>query len=174
MVKNSIDNDYQYLYIVPNEYHEGAKMSGGSQSAMARFSEFLVQRGLRLTNQRRLIASVFFREDGHHSVEELCSLTRKDDPRVGYATVYRTMKLLKEAGLATGMSLGDGFARYEAPTRKGHHDHLICRACGKIVEFENDRIESLQEEVARRHGFKVTDHKMELYGVCGACLQARS
>ena len=69
-------------------------------------------------------------------------------------------------------SLVSGLARYEPPSSRGHHDHLICRGCGRIVEFENDQIESLQEKVARRHGFIVTDHRMELYGVCGGCREA--
>ena len=136
---------------------------------MKRFNEFLAGRGLRLTEQRRIIADAFFREKGHHSADTIFGLVKKSHPGIGYATVYRTLKLLKEAGLATGMNLGDGFARYEPPSKRGHHDHLICRGCGRIVEFENDRIESLQERVARRHGFTVTDHKLELYGVCGAC-----
>ena len=135
------------------------------------FEAFLQARGLRLTGQRRRIAETFLRESGHRSAEEIYRQVKKIDPRVGSATVYRTLKLLREAGLARGMSLGDGFARYEAPSGRGHHDHLICRACGKIVEFENSRIEALQQQVARKHGFTVTDHKMELYGVCGGCRQ---
>jgi len=135
------------------------------------FEAFLQARGLRLTGQRRRIAETFLRESGHRSAEEIYRQVKKIDPRVGSATVYRTLKLLREAGLARGMSLGDGFARYEAPSGKGHHDHLVCRSCGKIVEFENSRIEELQLQVAKKHGFTVTDHKMELYGICGACRQ---
>jgi Fur family ferric uptake transcriptional regulator len=85
------------------------------------------------------------------------------------ATVYRTMKLLSESGLAHARNFGDGQTRYEAAVGKHHHDHLICTRCGTIVEFENDRIETMQEAVARKHGFKVTSHKMELYGLCRNC-----
>jgi Fur family ferric uptake transcriptional regulator len=88
------------------------------------------------------------------------------------ATVYRTMKLLAEAGLAHARNFGDGQTRYEAAVGKHHHDHLICTQCGTIVEFEDDRIESLQDAVARKHGFKVTSHKMELYGICKSCQRA--
>ena len=136
---------------------------------MQRFAGFLEGRNLRLTEQRRLIAEVFFRSGGHPSAEEITREVKAANAAVGFATVYRTLKLLTESGLARGMSIGDGFARYEPPSRQGHHDHLICRACGRIVEFENDRIESLQEKVAQQHGFTVTDHKLELYGLCGTC-----
>lgn len=136
---------------------------------MERFAGFLAERGLRLTDQRRLVAATFFDSEGHHSAEEIYRHVKEVVPGIGSATVYRTLRLLKEAGLATGMSFGDGFARYEPPSKRGHHDHLICRGCGRIVEFENNRIEELQREVARRHGFLVTDHRMELYGLCGAC-----
>jgi len=141
---------------------------------MERFTLFLQERGLRLTDQRREVASTFFGAEGHHSADEIFSLVRARVPGIGFATVYRTLKLLREAGLATGMNTGDGFARYEPPSGKGHHDHLICRSCGLIVEFENDRIEELQGEVARRHGFTVTDHRMELYGLCGGCRSGKS
>jgi Fur family ferric uptake transcriptional regulator len=140
-----------------------------TETPMQRFAEFLAGRDLRLTEQRRLIAEVFFRAVGHPSAEEITREVKSANAGIGFATVYRTLKLLTEAGLAKGMSIGDGFARYETPSQRGHHDHLICRGCGRIVEFENDQIESLQEKVARQHGFTVTDHKMELYGLCGAC-----
>ncbi len=140
-----------------------------TETPMHRFSEFLAGRQLRLTEQRRLIAEVFFRAGGHPSAEEITREVKAANAAIGFATVYRTLKLLTEASLAKGMSIGDGFSRYEPPSRRGHHDHLICRACGRIVEFENDQIESLQDKVARQHGFTVTDHKLELYGLCGAC-----
>lgn len=137
--------------------------------ATARFTDFLAERGLRLTAQRRVIADIFFRTEGHHSAEEIARAVREQHSGIGPATVYRTLKLLREAGLATGMNTGDGLARYESPFRRAHHDHLVCRHCGRIVEFENDQIEALQQRVAERHGFVVTDHRLELFGVCGAC-----
>jgi len=136
---------------------------------MRLFEEFLEGRGLRLTDQRRQIALVFFDSDGHHSAEDIYHRAQQQLSGIGTATVYRTMKLLNEAGLAMGLNLGDGFARYEPPSERGHHDHLICRRCGKIVEFANDQIEELQAKVAKRHGFVVTDHRLDLYGLCGGC-----
>jgi Fur family ferric uptake transcriptional regulator len=148
-----------------------AERSGMSGGTLNDFEAFLQARGLRLTGQRQRIAETFLEAEGHLSADEIYRQVKKRDARIGSATVYRTLKLLREAGLATGMSVGDGFARYEAPSGRGHHDHLICRACGMIVEFENGRIEALQLEVAKKHGFTVTDHKMELYGICGGCRQ---
>lgn len=137
--------------------------------ATTRFTDFLSERGLRLTGQRRVIADIFFRSEGHHSAEDIVRMVRETHHRIGPATVYRTLKLLREAGLAAGMNTGDGLARYESPFRRAHHDHLVCRSCGRIVEFENDQIEALQQRVAERHGFVVTDHRLELFGVCGVC-----
>lgn len=146
-----------------------ANEQNSAVSATARFSDYLAERGLRLTGQRRIIADIFFRSEGHHSAEEIARMVREAHQGIGPATVYRTLKLLREAGLAAGMNTGDGLARYESPFRRAHHDHLVCRRCGRIVEFENDQIEALQQRVAERHGFVVTDHRLELFGVCGAC-----
>ena len=96
------------------------------------------------------------------------------NPRVGYATVYRTLKLLKECGLADERHFDDGQARYE-PTEEEeqHHDHIICERCGKIVEFDSEEIEKLQERIARFLGFVVSRHRMELYGICAECREGR-
>ncbi len=135
-------------------------------------NRFMSERGLKSTRQRSLIIDTFFETPGHLSVEELWSKVRALDARVSVATVYRTMKLLSESGLAHARNFGDGQTRYEAAVGRDHHDHLICTRCGKILEFENDRIEAMQDSVARKHGFKVTSHKMELYGLCKACQRA--
>jgi len=133
---------------------------------------YLQRMGLKHSRQRERIADAFFAMDGHVTVEEVVARARRDDPRVSLATVYRTMKLLADSGLATARQFGDGQTRYEAAEGRGHHDHLICTGCGAIVEFSNDRIESLQTLVARRHGFDVENHKLELYGRCQRCRRA--
>lgn len=133
---------------------------------------YMSERGLKSTRQRGLIIDAFFAMHGHFSVEEVWARVRQDDPRVSVATVYRTMKLLAECGLAHPRNFGDGQTRYEAAVGREHHDHLICTRCGAIIEFENDQIERMQDAVARRHGFKVTSHKMELYGLCEDCQAA--
>ena len=130
-------------------------------------ARYMGQHGLKTTRQRSLIIDTFFQVGGHLSVEELWSRVRQRDRKVSVATVYRTMKLLNDCGLAHARNFGDGQTRYEGVGH--HHDHLICTQCGTIVEFENDRIEALQDRVARQHGFKVNSHKMELYGLCATC-----
>ncbi len=133
------------------------------------FKEHLRRQGLKSTAQRDDIAHVFFASNRHISVEELYNEVKRVNPRLGYATVYRTMKLLTECGLAVERHFRDGEARYESLSEGHHHDHLICERCGKIVEFKEDRIDTLQAEVARRLGFRFTGHKMELYGLCRDC-----
>ena len=102
------------------------------------------------------------------SIDDLLAKVRKRSPKVGYATVYRTMKLLTDSGIAAARQFGDGQTRYEVMgDGHGHHDHLICTNCGLILEFENDTIEQLQDEMADRlGGFKLVRHKLELYGLC--------
>jgi Fur family ferric uptake transcriptional regulator len=137
--------------------------------------EYIAKHGLKTSRQRELIAEVFFAAGGHLSIDELLERVRTTDPKVGQATVYRTMKLLTKCGLAEPRQFGDGHTRYE-PVEEDHehHDHLICTSCGKIVEFHNDEIELLQDRVADQHGFVVTHHKMELYGLCEDCRKKRA
>jgi Fur family ferric uptake transcriptional regulator len=132
--------------------------------------ECISKEGLKQSRQREIIAEVFFGSEGHISVDEVLQRVRKVDPRVSQATVYRTMKLLTEFGLAEARHFLEGHTLYE-PSGEGkeHHDHLICTGCGQIVEFVDERIEELQDEVARKHGFEVVKHKMELYGLCDKC-----
>ena len=113
------------------------------------------------------IAEVFFDSGKHLSLAEVHELAKAQHSSVGFATVYRTMKLLAESGLAHEHKFAEGNVRYEPAG--DHHDHLICVRCEKIVEFEEPRIEALQEETAKRLGFRFTGHKMELYGVCRRC-----
>ena len=96
------------------------------------------------------------------------------NPRVGYATVYRTLKLLKECGLAAERHFDDGQARYETVEEEEQHDHIICERCGKIVEFASEELERLQDQIARILGFVVARHKMELYGMCADCRAGRT
>lgn len=133
--------------------------------------EHMVKRGLRSTDQRRLIVETFFKSPNHISIEELLADVRQKDSRIGYATVYRTLKLLTECGVAFERKFGDGLTRYELADDSSHHDHLICVDCGKIVEFEEPQIEELQELIAARYGFVLQTHKHEMYGTCAECQQ---
>ncbi|HZR10976.1 MAG TPA: transcriptional repressor [Myxococcales bacterium] len=143
-------------------------------AARERLSSWIAARGLKATRQRDLIVDAFFSQVGHLSVEELVEKAKQRDPSIGAATVYRTMKILTDAGLASARHFEGGQTRYEAALDRHHHDHLICTSCGNIVEFENERIEELQDRVAQEHGFSVTHHKLELYGLCARCNQQQS
>lgn len=139
------------------------------KKAKSVFGEYLHSKGLRMTRQRGLILEIFRKKEGHLSPEELYLLVKKKDPSVGRATVYRMLKLLKEADLAMQVNFGEGLSRYEHKYGHAHHDHLICIRCGGMTEVVDEKIERLQESLARRHGFFLTAHKMDLYGVCPAC-----
>lgn len=127
------------------------------------------KQGLRSTEQRRVIVDTFVNAKSHLTIEELLALVKQRDPRIGYATVYRTLKMLAESGIANELHFGDNFARYELSNGTAHHDHLICTLCGAIVEFEEPAIEELQRRIAERHGFVVDTHRHELYGTCAQC-----
>lgn len=138
--------------------------------------DYMSGKGLRTTEQRRLIVATFFETSDHLTIDELLERVRAIDHRVGYATVYRTMRMLTEGGIANELHFGDGVTRYEIADEDAHHDHLICEECGQIIEFEEPLIEELQGRVAAAHGFVVTHHKHELYGHCGdrvACAERR-
>jgi Fur family ferric uptake transcriptional regulator len=130
-----------------------------------RWRAYIQDRKLNTTAQREAIVEMFLRTRDHVSIDELLGKVRKRQPKVGYATVYRTLKLLVDSGLAVERQFGDGQARYEVVG--DHHDHLICMKCGLILEFEDDEIERLQERIAERlGGFTVLRHRHELYGLC--------
>lgn len=135
--------------------------------AVKRFNEYLKAQQHKLTKQRALITEVFFdpsKRSEHPTVEELYLRVRERDPNVGHATIYRTLKLLVDAGLAMPNRIGEDLTRYEPEVPGEHHDHMICHQCGLIVEFEDEEIERLQEEIAKRLGFNLLDHSMNLIG----------
>ena len=120
--------------------------------------------GLRMTEQRRVIAQVLQDSGDHPDVEELYARASALDPRISIATVYRTVKLFEEAGIIERHDFRDGRARYE-PVPESHHDHLIDLKTGQVIEFRSEEIEALQEVISRRLGYKLVDHRLELYGV---------
>lgn len=134
------------------------------------FRDFLVAEGLKFTRQRRVIADLFFKADeGHRSLNELLAAAQVEQASIGYATVYRTMKLMTDCGVALEHKFADtGLTLFEPNLEGDHHDHIICLTCGRIVEFEDAGIEALQESVARRHGFEVRKHRHEIYADCVA------
>jgi Fur family transcriptional regulator, ferric uptake regulator len=120
--------------------------------------------GMRMTEQRRVIARVLAESDDHPDVEEVHRRSVEMDAAISIATVYRTVRLFEEAGILTRHDFGDGRARYE-PVSDGHHDHLIDIQSGQVIEFSNEDIERLQAEVAEKLGYRLVDHRLELYGV---------
>lgn len=129
-----------------------------------RIEKLCLHKGLRLTEQRRVVARVLSQAQDHPDVEELYRRASAIDRRISIATVYRTVRLFDEAGILNRHDFGDGRARYEkAPDE--HHDHLIDASTGTVIEFQNDEIEALQERIARDLGYRLIDHRLELYGV---------
>ena len=148
-------------------------MASGEER-FAAFRAALKKKGLKTTSQRDDIARTFFASDSHLSIDDLYREVRNINPGVGYATVYRTMKLLKECDFAEEQHFADGHTRYENADQEDHHDHILCDECSMIVEFADDDIERMQEEIADRLGFVLTHHRMELYGICAACRAKKS
>lgn len=133
------------------------------------FDQYLRNENIRHSGQRELVLDVFLRTEKHLTAVELYELVRKKYPKIGYATVYRAMKVICAAGLAEEIDFADGAKRFEHKYGHEHHDHLICLKCGRFVEVIKPEIEKLQEKLARKHGFTLKRHKMHLFGVCGEC-----
>ncbi|OEU70078.1 MAG: transcriptional repressor [Desulfuromonadales bacterium C00003093] len=133
------------------------------------FSDYMVRKGLKTTNQRMVILKTFLSSRSHYSTEDLYLKLRKKHPKIGYATVHRTLKLLAESGIAIEQHFGDRQARFEPARANRHHDHMVCVECGLIIEFEEPQINELQQQVAAAHHFKINNHRHELYGLCSRC-----
>src|SRR5256712_6798776 len=136
------------------------------------FLKHIQKQGLKRTSQRDLILDVFLRTEKHLSSEDLYRLVRELDPNIGQTTVYRTLKLLTEAGLAREVRFGDGRTHYEHHYKHQHHDHMICSECGRIIEFFSAELEALQDAMAAKHRFLVTQHLLRIIGVCAECRRA--
>ena len=129
-----------------------------------RLENLCAEKGMRMTEQRRVIARVLSDADDHPDVEEVYRRASAIDERISIATVYRTVRLFEDAGILEKHDFGDGRARYEQAS-EDHHDHLIDLQSGEVIEFRNEEIEKLQEFVARELGYRLVDHRLELYGV---------
>ena len=141
----------------------------GTAIRTEQFKTWISNGGLKATKQREEIFNLFLGSPGHKNLAQIYALVSKSNPGIGYITVYRTLKLLTRLGLAEERKFADGETRYEPVVGEAHHDHLICLQCGKIVEFENQTMETLQKEIADRYRFKIHHHRMELYGQCSQC-----
>ncbi|MEZ7890725.1 MAG: transcriptional repressor [Candidatus Wallbacteria bacterium] len=143
------------------------------------FLNYLKTLGLKITNQRKIIIEVLLKNHGRHlSLEQILSEAKKNNPKISLATVFRNINFLEKENLLTKMKLDDNKSYYElcldfkgSKHTSTHHDHLICESCGIIIEFYNDEIEKLQKKIALDFNFKISRHKMELYGICGNCIK---
>jgi Fur family ferric uptake transcriptional regulator len=134
------------------------------RESISQIEKLCIERGMKMTGQRRIIAEVLSDADDHPDVEELYRRSVKIDPKISIATVYRTVRLFEEAKLLDRLDFGDGRARYEQ-TSDDHHDHLIDVQSGKITEFHDEEVEELQRQIARKLGYKLIGHRMELFAV---------
>lgn len=139
------------------------------QALLEVFRRYLREHNLPVTSQREAVAEAVFFADAHVSVSDIERRLRTRGLRVGKATVYRTLDLLREAGLVQEHEFGEGFKRYEPLAAESHHEHLICMACGKVVEFSNERLERMKVLIAEEYGFRPHHHRLEIYGLCKAC-----
>jgi Fur family transcriptional regulator, ferric uptake regulator len=133
------------------------------------FLKHIQKQGLKRTAQRDLILEVFLQTEAHLSPEDLYRLVQEKDPTIGQTTVYRTLRLLIDAGLAREVRFGDGRAHYEHNYKHQHHDHMICKGCGKIIEFYSPELEAIQDAMAAKHKFELTEHLLRMIGICSDC-----
>ena len=129
----------------------------------------LAKSQLKNSKQRNVIIEYFLEMDGHVAADDLHQFVKSKGVNVGHATVYRTLNLMKDAGLVTQKQFSDSKSIFELNSPDSHHDHLFCLNCHKVVEFENEEIEELQKQVAEKFGFKLTAHNLDLYGYCSDC-----
>jgi Fur family ferric uptake transcriptional regulator len=133
------------------------------------FNNFVKGKGLKQSDQRQEILMTFLKTEKHLTADELYRLVKRKNPQIGFATIYRTLKLLCESGLCRELKLEDGSVRYEHLYGHDHHDHLICIKCGKFIEVVDPEIEKLQERLASKEDFTLQGHKLLMYGICREC-----
>ena len=133
------------------------------------FDGFIKSKGLRHTSKRERILETFLSVERHVSADELYKVVKRKDSSIGYTTVYRALKLLAECGLSREIDFGDGTLRFEHNYGHEHHDHLVCTKFGKFIEVVKPKIEKLQEDLAKEHGFTPMNHKLQIFGICRGC-----
>ncbi len=141
------------------------------KSAKDIFTEYIRSKGMLASRQREQILDVFLKTEKHPTINDLYDLVKKKDPKIGLATVYRTMEVICEAGLASKIGFGDGIKHYEHKYKHQHHHHLICLKCGKVIEVTSNRLEETQRQLAKKHDFTITRTTMRLFGICKTCKQ---
>ncbi len=145
-----------------------------NNAVFEKLDTYRIKKGLKSSVKRAIIIDCFLKQNRHLSVEELYEQLKITSPGIGYSTVYRTLKLLADCGIASIRRFEKNKTSYEPVHKKEHHDHIICLSCGKIIEFCNQEIEKLQKRIAKKFYFNVKDHKLEIYGLCQKCSKKRS
>ncbi len=159
----------------PKHVDESPELSHEAiQKAEESFRHHLKRVGLKHTGQRDAILRAFLEARGHLSTEELHHLVQRSDPRIGFTTVYRTLKLLAECGLASEVAFQDGVTRYEHQFNRRSHHHMICTECGTSVEFDSPEIDKVEKEVGRAYCYVTTRHDFQVYGICEQCQKKKS
>jgi Fur family ferric uptake transcriptional regulator len=143
--------------------------SGEIQEELDVFANYLKSSGLKMTRQRQIIVESFLRAGGHVSTEELHQLARKKDQKLGFVTVFRTLKALADCGIARKIDLNDGRTRFEQNYRRPHHHHIVCVECNSTIEFVSPEQERIQEEITSQYGFKPVRHTLQIFGICPEC-----
>jgi Fur family transcriptional regulator, ferric uptake regulator len=154
---------------------EGIVMHGRKlKEEVELFFTYLRQNGLKKTKQKELILETFLNTEGHLSVEDIYSLVKKKDRKIGVVTVFRTLKSLTACGIAREITLGDGLTRFEHSYHHPHHHHIICTECQKAVEFVSPELEGIQEEIVKKYHFRPIHHRLQIYGICADCREHRA
>lgn len=143
------------------------------KKALAQFSEYVRRRGLKLTRQRSAILDAILEANGHFSAEQLYDRMRRAGQGAGKATIYRTLELLAEGGFLEAHDFGTGQTCYEKILGRAHHDHMVCVGCGKVIEFQCEEIEALQDAMAKQHHFSPVSHSLKMFGHCAVCAKKR-
>jgi len=133
------------------------------------FKQYLKEKGLLFSKQREQILKIFMKAKSHLTIDDLYNSVRKKNPRIGLATVYRTMRVICDCDLAEEVDFGDGVKRFEHKFHRQHHHHLVCIKCGRVIEVRSGKIESLQKKLAKQHNFAATKDTMKIFGLCSKC-----
>lgn len=149
-------------------------MEGTKQDYLSIFSDYLKKNNLKMTRQRRLILETFLGVDGHLSADELYDVVQEKDSRVGFTTVFRTLKAMTECGLARETDLNDGRTRFERLHRRPKHHHIVCQECHKTIEFFSPDLEELQEKIASEYGLQPVQQRLQIFGVCKECQEKKT
>lgn len=159
--------------LFPRNTRKPAQFQHWLDSVRRQFQDYLLTRGLKLTHQREEVLRCLMAAEKHLSLEDVYTLTKRRDPTIGRATVFRTLRLMQEGGLVAEVGSADNRARFELKADRPHHDHMICVECGRIEEFESPMMERFQDEAVKRHNFAALWHRHEIFGRCAICQRPR-